>query len=274
MRGMYVSLYTDHIGSLVFDADPAGSTEKFRHILGDASKEDALLAYALAHEIRSLSLYNLYPILGDATLREQLAAFMARARGQGIMRFDAIGDTALAGWDRIAAFHADGARFDGLVTEIEFWNASATRDQLLSTLQYVRGLALQTPSGQPLPLAVYAGWFDGEDAAIIAPLIDRMYVHAYVNSAELAFGYVADRMALLEAENQAQGLSVEVWPIFSAEDTDWAAGSEYFMGEWLSAHSLDEAELTMLSAYEGSDLSIPVTGHQYYEYFFLERYVP
>ncbi len=273
-RGMYVSLYTDHIGTLALDEDPAGNTEKFRYILGNTSKEDTLLAYASAHEIHSLSLYNLYAILGDTTLREQLTAFMARARLQGITRFDAIGDGTLAGWDRIAEFHAKAAPFDGLVTEIEFWNESATRDELLTTLQYVRELGLETSSGQPLPLAVYAGWFDGEDAAAIAPLIDRMYVHAYVDSPDRALGYVEERMALLQAENDAQGLSLEVWPIFSAEDTAWAAGAEHFMGEWLSAHSLDEAERTFLAAYEASDLTIRVTGQQYYEYVFLALYVP
>ena len=238
-RGMYVSLYTDHIGTLALDEDPAGNTEKFRYILGNTSKEDTLLAYASAHEIHSLSLYNLYAILGDTTLREQLTAFMARARLQGITRFE-----------------------------------SATRDELLTTLQYVRELGLETSSGQPLPLAVYAGWFDGEDAAAIAPLIDRMYVHAYVDSPDRALGYVEERMALLQAENDAQGLSLEVWPIFSAEDTAWAAGGEHFMGEWLSAHSLDEAERTFLANYEASDLTIRVTGQQYYEYVFLALYVP
>ena len=43
-RGMYVSLYTDHIGTLALDEDPAGNTEKFRYILGNTSKEDTLLA--------------------------------------------------------------------------------------------------------------------------------------------------------------------------------------------------------------------------------------
>ena len=41
-RGMYLSLWTDHIGQVTFE----GETEPYRQILRDPKKEDAVLAFA------------------------------------------------------------------------------------------------------------------------------------------------------------------------------------------------------------------------------------
>lgn len=261
-RGMYVSLYDDGIGAITF----GGDTEIHRFILGDAPKEDALLSFANEHAIRSLALYDLGAILGDTDLRAALVSFMERARAMGIQRIEAIGGTDLAQWDRIHTFHRDEAPFDGLVTEIEFWNDQATLAELIAVLEHVEPF--------DIPVAVYVGWLDAAQARAIAPLVDRMYIHAYVDDPSTAWGYADDRILMFQAENAAQGLSVDVWPIYSAEDTAWAAGSEHFMGEWLSAHSLDEAEATFMADYEASGATIAITGHQHYDYFFLERYLP
>ena len=47
------------------------------------------------------------------------------------------------------------------------------------------------------------------------------------------------------------------------------------MGDWLSMHSLDEAEAQLLGQWEAVPPIGPVkeTGFQFYDYFFLDRYV-
>lgn len=271
-RGMYLSLYTDHTGQIVF----GGDTEQHRFILGDADKEQLVLDFIVAHRIESLALYDLATIFDDATLAPPLASFMDRARAAGVLRIEAIGSTATNTWDRIAEFHDSHAAFDGFVTEIEFWNGGATFDEFISILEYVRAMPLLAPSGQPPTLSVYVGWIDQAQVDAMLPLIDRAYVHVYVDTAPAAFGYGEARFEMFADANEAQRRQVEIWPLFSAEDHMWSAGSETFMGEWLTDNGLDAAELTLLEAFEAAPVygRIELTGHQYFSYTFLERYLP
>lgn len=271
-RGMYLSLYTDHIGQITF----SGATEEHRYILGDLPKEQKVLEFIGQHRIESIALYDLGEILTDNVLRPALTSFMSRARQAGVLRVEAIAGTSTQAWDQIASFHLEQSPFDGFVTEIEFWNGGATLQQLVDTLKYVRGKPLIAPSGGPPTLSVYTGWVDQNDVDTMIPWIDRVYLHAYVDTAPAAFGYVESRLQMVVNANEALGKTVDVWPIYSAEDHVWAAGAETFMGEWLQANGMDAAETTFLTDFEADALHshVGVTGHQYYEYFFLERYLP
>lgn len=271
-RGMYLSLYSDHTGQVVF----GGDTEQHRFILGDADKEQLVLDFIVAHRIESLALYDLATIFDDDTLSPPLASFMARARDAGVLRIEAIGSTSTYTWDRIAEFHEQYAAFDGFVTEIEFWNGGATFEEFIGILEYVRALDLLAPSGQPPSVSVYVGWVEQAQVDVMLPLIDRAYVHVYVDTAPAAFGYGEERFEMFADANEAQRRAVEIWPLFSAEDHMWSAGAETFMGEWLTDNSLDAAELTLLEAFEAAPVygRIELTGHQYFSYFFLERYLP
>jgi hypothetical protein len=141
-RGMYLSLYTDHSGQLVF----GGETEEHRFILGDAAKEQLVLEFIAAHRIESLALYDLATILDDDALRDALESFMVRAREAGVLRIEAISATSTNTWDAIAAFHDEHAPFDGYVTEIEFWNGAVTFDEFIDALEYARALTLNPSS--------------------------------------------------------------------------------------------------------------------------------
>ena len=173
-------------------------------------------------------------------------------------------------WDAIATTQAESQLFDGLVTEIEFWNASATFEEFQDVAAHVRALDMKTPGGAPMPLAAYIGRPTPEQVAPLLALVDRLFVHVYVKSAEQAYAYGQERFAALAALDG----EVEVRPIFSAEGEMWAAGAEHFMGEWLSEHSLGEAEATFIAAWENEAGPLPLlTGFQHYDYFFLERYL-
>lgn len=269
---MYLSLYTDHTGQIDF----GGETEEHRFILGDAAKEQIVLDFIMANRIESLALYDMGTILDDADLRVALASFMTQAREAGVLRIEAISATSTNTWDRIADFHETQAPFDGFVTEIEFWNGGATFDEFIGILEYVRAMPLVAPSGEAPTLSVYVGWLEPSEVEAMLPLIDRAYVHVYVDEAPTAFGYGEERFELFADANEAQGLAVEIWPIFSAEDHEWSAGAETFMGEWLTANGLDAAELALLGDFEAAPVyeRIEITGHQYFSHFFLERYLP
>lgn len=270
-RGMYLSLYSDGTGQIEF----GGETEEHRYILGDAAKEDLVLDFIVAHRIESLALYDMGTILDDDDLRTALGSFMARARDAGVLRIEAISATATNTWDEVAEFHEATAPFDGFVTEIEFWNDSATFEEFIDILEYVRAFPLVAPSGEAPTLSVYVGWLEPIEVETMLPLIDRAYVHVYVDEAPNAFGYAEERLEMFADANEAQGLAVDIWPIYSAEDNAWSAGSETFMGEWLADNGLDAAELALLGAYEAAPVHdrIVVSGHQYFSYFFLERYL-
>ncbi len=270
-RGLYVSLHADHVGVFAL----SGAAEILRNVLGDVAKEAHLLDFARTHEITTLTLYDLGSILDDRALSEALIAFAARARAAGILRLEAIGAADAAAWDRIAAFQRTHGTFDGLVTEIEFWNGDVTFAELTRLLDDLRALGLADARGAPLPLAVYVGRFDAAQALELARRVDRVYVHCYTRSGESTFDYGRERFQLLAAASTMTGRALDVLPIFSAEGVDFRAGGETFMGEWLSAHGLDEAERWFLGGWSAAALpaSLRLAGTQYYEYVFLERYL-
>jgi hypothetical protein len=101
-------------------------------------------------------------------------------------------------------------------------------------------------------------------------------VHLYVDTAPQAYPYGAERFALFAAANSKLGTAVQVLPIFSAEDTQYAAGAEFFMGEWLGENGLAAAESQFLDhfAAAGWGPELTLLGHQYYSYFFVDKYLP
>jgi hypothetical protein len=269
-RGMYLSLYTDRVGQIVF----GGATEPYKNILGDAAKEAKVLAFIGAHRIESLALYDLGAILADPGLEADLLSFLNRAAAQGVVDVNAIADATKSGWDSIAAYQRQNSRFDGVLTEIEFWNpGGATFQDYTATLQYIRSLGMKARSGAPMRVASYIGWPDAAQIDALAPLVDRLYVHVYVTSPDQAYAYGKQRFQWVASANTQLHTHVDVWPIFSAEGVTWSAGAEHFMGDWLSSHTLDEAESTLLTAWQADPAGPAITGIEYYEAFFLEQYV-
>lgn len=269
-RALYVSVYADHVGRVAFDAD----TAVFRFLLGDAAKEAHLLDFARAQGITELALYDLTTVLGDPALAAALRSFGARARAAGIRRLTAIGSAARAAWDQIDTFQREGPLFDGLLTEIEFWQGDPSFAGFLAVVDEVRALGIVDARGAPLPIAAYVGWFDAAQAAELVRRLDGVLVHAYTTTAERAFPYAAERLGLLAEAMRAAGRSVAVRPIFSAEGEAWRAGDERFMGEWLREHGPGAAEAAFTAAQAASAVAdLPLAGFQYYEYLFLERYL-
>jgi hypothetical protein len=269
-RGMYLSLQSDRVGQIVF----GGATEPYKNILGDPVKEAKVLAFIGAHRIESLALYDLDTILNDGALAADLLSFLDRAAIEGVIDVNAVADSDQNMWNTIAAYQQQHARFDGVLTEIEFWNPGGpTFQDYTATLTYVRSLGMKARSGAPMRIASYIGWPDANQIDALVPLVDRLYVHVYVKSPNTAYAYGQQRFQWIASANTRLHTHVDVWPIFSAEGVMWSAGTEQFMGDWLSTHTLDQAESALLAAWPTNPAEPVISGIEYYEAFFLEEYV-
>jgi len=117
-RGMYVSLYREQ----------PHQPHVFEYILGDAAKEDHLLAYCRRHGVNALTIYDGYPAMRQHAAN--LSAFVARARAvAGITTVEVAMSERTSFWDVLNAYQrnqptvdAATGRLDGIVTEIEYWH--------------------------------------------------------------------------------------------------------------------------------------------------------
>jgi hypothetical protein len=207
-----------------------------------------------------------------------LVAFMAKARTRGIREIIAIGGDSNVMWDRINAFHNNQAPFDGLLTEIEFWNQDNKTKAFEDFLGYLRHVRSLTWSHGLPPLAAYIGWPNASQISAMAPLLDSFYVHAYVRTPDSAFGYAADRLQSISSAARALKKKIPVRFIFSAESALCNAGVP-FMGSWMAqtgATCFTDAENVVTAAFSASGLGadIVLQGFQYYEYFYLRKALP
>ncbi|MCP3136316.1 hypothetical protein [Pyxidicoccus xibeiensis] len=212
--------------------------------------QDAFWSFVAARRINQLGIYRLNQILGNATRTAALRAFITRAHAAGVLRVFAIVATP-TNVATVRTYLNDSAtpataRFDGLLTEHEFWNGTTSADlrwgDYLRLLAHVRTLADE----KGMLAATYVGWFSAEEARTLRELVDVVLLHAYVATPANAYPYLRTRLEHLSRE---WGRPVQVWPIFSAECD--------FSGRWFSdnrfADALELAETTVLDAYRADD---------------------
>ena len=210
-----------------------------------------------------------------------------------------------AEFDKIAAFQSSQrasqsltATFDGLTTEIEFWNfdndychnppstcfptsqggqaccscndESSCFDAYSAALTYMRSLRLISPAGRPVVIISYVSGHLAEIAtaaqvSTLSKLADRVDPACYTSpDPAAAFRYCQGTIRALQASSP----SLAVFPIFSSE-------SEY-MGPWLAgrANPLDAAEAAFNTAASASgQVSALSYGFQYFEYGWMSRFI-
>jgi len=267
-----MSPYYNKIGGVTF----TGENEKYAYIVGDSAKEQHVIDFILAQRIDSVALYDLHRIFPDDDVKQALKSFMKRLRDNGVTRILGIGAEYKPHWDNMLDFHNNIAPFDGFLTEIEFWNGGATFEEFIELLEYARELPWKpAPNGEKPTLASYVGWITQEQVDEMVPLLDYLYVHAYVTQASLAYPRVEERFQFIADANQRLGTNTKVLPIYSAEDHDWAAGNEYFMGEWLQTNCIPKAEAQFMKDFEAGPYAnkLELAGHMFYEYFFASKYL-
>ncbi|MFP2927395.1 hypothetical protein ACLESO_19790 [Pyxidicoccus sp. 3LG] len=215
--------------------------------------QDAFWSFVATRRINQLGIYRLNQILGNATRTAALRTFITRAHAAGVSRVFAIVSTP-ANVSTVRAYLDDSAtpataRFDGVLTEHEFWNGTTSADvrwgDYLRLLSHVRVLADE----KGLLAATYVGWFSAEEARTLRELVDVVLLHAYVATPANAWPYLKTR---LESLSREWGRPVQVWPIFSAECD--------FSGRWFSDNRASDApelaERTVLDAFRADDRAV------------------
>jgi hypothetical protein len=232
--------------------------DKFYSILGDITKEDALLTYAQAHHFNYLALYELHRFdFNNPLHRNRLAAFIKRAKSKyGITQIGATGENVSFFSNNILTQYQSTRydpleKFDVLNLEFEYWNALLTNTgkyyctsylqqnglpcgRLGAFMFYIQQLAQikQLCVAHNLVCETYLGWFTQEEAYVFLPFVDRILLHAYVNKSQIDkdpsvfYNYTRDRLKFIA---NAAFKPVSVSTIFSSEPS--------FSGNWLSATS-------------------------------------
>jgi hypothetical protein len=259
IRGLYASLQTVSMGLYQLPVID-------QNVLGNSSKETALLNGMLAGQFNSISVYDLPTILSSPSLSQSLSNFIGTAKGYGISEFNSI-VASTQNCDLVKAYQAKYPnKFSGIISEFEFCNMPGTFSQYITLLQYMRTTGLK--------VCTYVGWFDREPsmtadqvALAIATNVDRALVHCYVKDPNTAFAYSQSRLTNFVHANKP----IEIVPIFSLEAVGESVGTDTFMGDWMKLNSFAKAEFIYSSAYNpvfGSSV-LKFKGFQYFESAFM-----
>jgi Secretion system C-terminal sorting domain len=274
---------------------PCGNFERsmyvdnFDVILNSTTLKTNLLQYAKNKGVTYLILYDLHKVhnqynLTNAATNQILANFIADAKNNyGITKIAAAGENASFFQTRIIAYNNTRSnpkeKFDVLGMEFEFWTPSLTNaggfycdDYLIpnslpcdsmgafafckSQLAQMRTMA--DASSHPMTVEMYIGWPNAGQIKIMAGLVDRMLVHAYVTNPSTSYTYALTRLQNYATINGMENVTI----IFSSEPN--------FMGPWLGANSLSSAENTFLTAYNAASGTwknrINLQGFTYFTY--------
>lgn len=275
-RGLYVSVLTGKIGKQVL-------TPSTTNILNDPVKLQQLFNTISYLGINTLSLYDLNTVIqANSADVPKLRSFVASARRAGVRAVEAIGAEYLPFWDRFISLYQNNvntpveSRFDGMVTEIEFWAMGQNASVVVNTVKYIKAKAPAVPaSGAPFYYSAYIGWTSQANVIAVANAVNYIFLHAYVKNPDGAFAYAQSRLTWVY-----QNTTAKAAVIFSEEGTTLRAGDEIFMGDWVKANSptsLTKAE-GLFTAAQNAVFAPAMTatrfiGFQNYEYFFLYEYM-
>ena len=271
-RGIYISIHNDHIGTLQLTGDLAD----YSYILGDTKKETTLIDWLVANSFNSITLYDMRATFADE-MQPTLASFMQRARAAGITRIEAVGGVSSSDYTNIIDFHKNYAKFDGVVTEVEFWNGDGTVADVVNAVKQVKAANLLDSNNKAVTVSAYIGWPQQSDInTIVTSGLDRFYLHAYTKDGTKTYSYAHDRLDMIKTANSNYETSVAILVLFSAEGVQYnAAGSTPFMGDWIQTNGFQKAEDTFEASWTSDARTVPSQlGYQYYEYVFARAYTP
>lgn len=217
-------------------------------ILGNTTKENALLNFARNNGVNYLILYNLEGMDVTSTRASQLASLISRARADyGIHQIGAALGAAESA-DMVIAYnnaHAANERIDVLNLEYEFWNETnraAAFNNAISILNYFNTLG----ATHNLESEIYIGWITEAEGVALGNTADRILVHFYRKTDADIINYGIERLQYLAGASR----NVRIAPIFSNEGpANTGDPTSYFMGPWLETHPNDQAYKTWINGY-------------------------
>ncbi len=208
-------------------------------LIAQAEIRDQLAAAVRAHRITHVVPYGLGPLLANPSAHAQLAAWLIELRHMGARVI-----TPIAGADRLrtlATFVAayPGARPDGMITELEFWNRDdrvAAFDELLALVAEMRAVAATwSPRDAPIIVGAYLGYPTEAEAERLVEELDFVFLDYSVTSPERAWNHVRGTTPLRDRFGWFAAAGASIWPIF------YAAG-EVDMRPAIEAGGADGAE--------------------------------
>eukprot|EP01087_Luapelamoeba_hula_P018710 TRINITY_DN6072_c0_g1_i1.p1 TRINITY_DN6072_c0_g1~~TRINITY_DN6072_c0_g1_i1.p1 ORF type:complete len:512 (-),score=57.65 TRINITY_DN6072_c0_g1_i1:136-1671(-) len=289
-RGMYASIYTTNLGD---DTLPV----ILSNVLASTDKLDQFFRFIQATGVNVLTLYDTNTILADPDLTLRLRSFISTARRIGIAHVETPGGTAQSFYSKLWTYQSASApeeRFDGIVTEIEFWQPSngISVSAVVDTIHYVKSLDFPLAVGSTaFTCGVYIGWATQTDIAAIAGAgANLLLIHAYVTNPNNAWTYAQQRMNYAYSTSPSDNHVMKTAIIFSAEGQAHSAGDEHFMGDWLAANTNASASTTdsdwsgivkaeaivsadQSAAESSATLNERFAGYQWYEYGFAYQYM-
>lgn len=220
-------------------------------ILSDATKTQEFLDFVKKYGFTELVFYTGGPVETRAIPLKQpeLKALIDKVRAQGVT-FVSIAVGGVAEMDRVTKFLTTySVKIDGLWLEYEWWN-NAPRDFFTNATTILKYMRSKAPAGTVI--GAYIGWTTQDEMTALIKLVDRVYMHSYVDSGTKLYSKTKSRLD--QIKTAVPTTKVKVLPIISAE---WlppeicnqgpkAAGyydNMCFSGPWLKANgAFDGAE--------------------------------
>jgi len=251
------------------------------NIIGNTTKENALITYAVNKGINSFAFYGLKSVISSSSNYAKVASFLSRCAQNGITNFvyvivyypgsvNGLDTTYIRKYNNSRSSSSE--KFKGVNLEWEFWNGATSWSTYLSTLKsYYNWTRKISPN---LSNEVYFGWFSNPStipqtmADELVRYCDRILLHDYRTSPSVS--YMESRMEYLGQAALNQGKTKKIIVLFSAESD--------FMGPYYTTHSFNTAYQEIVDQYNDASFTgkggLRVYGWHIYNYTYAKQFRP
>lgn len=214
-------------------------------IVTDTTKTQEFLSFVKKHKFTELTFYTGGPVDTRVipTKQPEFKALLDKVRSQGVT-FVSIAVGGKNEMDRITAFlTTHSVKIDGLWLEYEWWN-NKPRDFDSNAVELLKYMRYKSAPGTVI--GAYIGWTEQAEMNVLLKIVDRVYIHSYVDRGSKLYPQMKTRLAQIQAA--APEYPVKVIPIISAEwlppaicNQGPTAPGYYdnmcFLGPWLKANN-------------------------------------
>ena len=270
--------------------------DDFNSILGNPSKEDRLLKFAIKNNFKTLLLYQLNKVdkhspLTDPNKNSVLADFLSKAKTKfGIQKIGASGESASFFTTRIDVYNntrkKPEEKFDIYNLEYEYWSKKASEDggyyctnyleenkipcnrngsftYFISNLKELKSLSKNNTHN--IKVEAYVGYYTQNEIQEITKYCDRLLIHAYGKTPKLSFKTAKKSLENLYKINSKIRTSI----LFSTRINQ--------LGNWLRKNTLKASENSFFNEMNISNKSLikklVFDGFSYHTYSYLEKSV-
>jgi len=251
------------------------------NIIGNATKENSLITYAVNKGINAFAFYGLKNVIASSANYSKIGSFLSRCSQSGITNFvyvivyyqgsvNGLDTTYIRKYNNSRTSTSE--KFSGVNMEWEWWNGATTWATYLATMKtYYNWTRSVSPN---LSNEVYFGWFNNPSniqstmANEMVTYCDRIVLHDYRTSPDV--NYMKSRLDYFGQAALNQGKTKKIVVLFSAESS--------FMGPYYVSNSFNDAYQSIVSQYTSASFTgksgIRIYGWQIYNYTYAKQYRP